>query len=41
MSYKVIYTSANEEFGYHSAQEWFTFLKEWKKEVMQPILVKY
>ena len=41
ISYKVIYSSANEEFGYHSAQEWFSFLKEWKKEVEEPIQVKY
>ena len=41
LSYKVSYTSANEEFGYHSAQEWFNFLKEWKKEVLQPIQVNY
>jgi hypothetical protein len=40
MNYKIIYTSANEEFGYHSAKEWFDFLKEWKREVEQPILVK-
>ena len=41
LSYKVIYTSANEEFGFHSAQEWFNYLKEWKKAVEQPIQVKY
>ncbi len=41
IAYKVIYTSANETFGYHSAQEWFEFLKEWKKEVLKPIQVKY
>ena len=41
ISYKVSYTSANEEFGYHSAREWFAFLKEWKREVEQPIQVKY
>ena len=40
LGYKIIYTSANEEFGYHSAKEWFDFLKEWKREVEQPILVK-
>ena len=39
--YKVIYTSDNETFGYHSAKEWFEFLKEWKKEVEMPIEVKY
>ena len=41
MSYKVVYTSANETFGYHSANEWFEFLKEWKKEQEKPIVVKY
>ena len=40
MAYKVTYTSANETFGYHSAKEWFEYLKEWKKEVEQPIVVK-
>ena len=42
LSYKVIYCSDNETFGYHSAKEWFDFLKNWKKtEVEQPILVSY
>ena len=40
LSYKVIYTSANETFGYHSAKEWFEFLQEWKKEAMKPVEVK-
>ena len=41
IAYKVIYTSANETFGYHSSKEWFEFLQEWKKEVLKPIQVKY
>lgn len=42
LQYKVIYCSDNETFGYHSAREWFDFLKEWKKEVAEkPIEVKY
>ena len=42
MQYKVIYCSDNETFGYHSAKEWFDFLKEWKKEVAEkPIEIKY
>ncbi len=41
LQYKVIYCSDNESFGYHSANEWFAFLKEWKKEVEKPIEVKY
>lgn len=39
MAYKVTYTSANETFGYHSAKEWFDYLKAWKKEVEQPVKV--
>lgn len=39
MAYKVTYTSANETFGYHSAKEWFDYLKTWKKEVEQPVKV--
>ena len=39
MSYKVNYCSANEEFGYHSAKEWFEYLKEWKKEITDGQLI--
>ena len=41
LSYKVIYCSDNETFGYHSAKEWFEFLQEWKKDILKPIEVKY
>ena len=40
MAYKVTYTSANESFGYHSAKEWFDYLKAWCKEVEKPVVVK-
>lgn len=41
LSYKVIYCSENESFGYHSAKEWFEFLKEWKKKVVdRPLDIK-
>ena len=40
MSYKVTYTSANETFGYHSAKEWFDYLKAWCKEVEKPVVIK-
>ena len=40
MSYKVTYTSANESFGYHTAKEWFDYLKAWCKEVEKPVVVK-
>ena len=32
LSYKVAYCSANEEFGFHSAQEWFEWVKTWGEE---------
>ena len=40
MAYKVNYTSANETFGYHSAQEWFDYLKALRREVDHPVIVK-
>ena len=40
MAYKVNYTSANETFGYHSAQKWFDYLKAWRREVDHPVIVK-
>ena len=41
MSYKIVYSSANEEFGFHSAQEWFKFLREWKREIEQSVIISY
>lgn len=41
ISYKVIYCSDNENFGYHSAKEWFDYLKGWRKEVDEPIVIKF
>ena len=41
LSYKINYTSANEEFGYHTAREWFDYLKVWKREVEQPVKVEF
>jgi hypothetical protein len=41
LQYKIIYCSDNEDFGYHSAKEWFDFLKEWKNKEEKPITVKY
>lgn len=40
MSYKVTYCSANESFGYHSAKEWFDYLKAWRKEVEKPVKIE-
>lgn len=39
LSYKIIYCSDNETFGYHSANDWFNYLKLWRKEVETPVAV--
>ena len=39
MAYKLCYCSANESFGFHSAKEWFEWLKQWRREVEQPLRV--
>ena len=39
MSYKISYCSDNEEFGYHSAKEWFDWLSAWRKEVDAPVII--
>lgn len=41
LSYKVAYCSANEKEGFHSAKEWFDWVKAWKKEIENPIIVNY
>ena len=38
--YKINYCSANEEFGFHSQREWFNYLKAWRRDVEQPVVVK-
>lgn len=38
--YNIVFTSDNESFGYHSDKEWYHFIKEWKKELSQPLIVK-
>lgn len=39
MSYKVACCSANETFGFHTADEWFEWLKVWRKEVEKPLKI--
>ena len=39
LSYKVCCCSANEEFGFHSAKEWFQWLGQWRKEADSPVTV--
>ncbi len=40
LHYGLAYTSDNEDFGCHSAQEWTAFLKEWKRETEHPVTVE-
>jgi len=40
LSYKIAYCSDNENFGMHSKFEWFKWLKDWRKEVEKPIVVR-
>ena len=39
LKYKVTYTSANESFGYHSADDWFAYLRQWRHEVEHPVKI--
>ena len=37
LHYRFLFASNNESFGFHSANAWFNFLKQWRKEVEKPI----
>ena len=39
LSYKIAYCSDNEDFGMHSAKEWFEWMRNWRQESEQPIVV--
>lgn len=41
LSYKVAYTSANEDFGFKGEKEWYQWLKDWKKKVEQPLVITF
>ena len=40
LHYYLAYTSANENFGYHSAKDWFAFMKDWKMHLSHPIKIQ-
>lgn len=40
LHYNITFGSDNEQFGYHSAKEWFAYLKEWKAELDSPVTVE-
>lgn len=37
--YALAYTSDNEDYGFHSAKDWFAWLKTWRKELDHPVSV--
>lgn len=37
LNYRITFASDNESFGFHSDKEWYEYLKEWRKEIEQPI----
>lgn len=39
INYRITYSSDNESFGYHSKDDWFKFLREWKEYISHPIEV--
>ncbi|MCQ2243510.1 MAG: DUF4861 domain-containing protein [Bacteroidaceae bacterium] len=40
LNYYIVFGSDNESFGYHSAEQWFAYLQEWKKDIDNPLEVK-
>lgn len=40
LHYNITFCSDNESFGYHGAEEWFEYLKEWKKELGDPVEIR-
>lgn len=39
MSYKLTFGSDKEDYGYHSARDWFDYLKQWRKQIDEPVKV--
>lgn len=37
LNYNITFCSDNEGFGFHSAKEWFDYLKQWKEELYTPV----
>lgn len=38
--YDITFCSANESFGFRSADEWFEYLKNWKRELSEPLIIQ-
>lgn len=40
LHYKYIFASDNEDFGVHTAEDWFKLLKAWKKEIETEVIIE-
>ena len=40
LCYAISFCSDNEDFGYHSATEWFDYLKQWKRELAKAVEIR-
>lgn len=40
LSYNLAYTSADENFGFKGAKEWYAWLKDWKQELLNPVQIE-
>ncbi len=38
--YNITFCSDNENFGYHSADDWFKYLNAWKEDILNPVIIK-
>jgi hypothetical protein len=39
LSYKIACTSKKEDFGFKDGKDWFKWLKDWKRQILNPITV--
>ena len=39
LHYQITFCSDNETFGYHTDEDWYAFLKEWKDDISHPVKV--
>ena len=40
LRYAITFGSDKETFGFHSAKDWFSHLKEWKRELEEPLIIR-
>ncbi len=37
--YNITFCSDNESFGYHNSDAWFEYLKAWKRDILNPVII--